>query len=80
MDHKKGVISIFHNENRILFQEATENLVQINALFTTLSVPNPEEDKMIAREIEKYCYAYFVRTVDNNWLREDSEEDPCCPY
>lgn len=64
----------------ILSNEATENSVQINALFTTLNARNPEEDKMIAREIEKYCYAYFVRTVDNKWLCEDSEEDPCCPY
>lgn len=51
-----------------------------SALFTTLKDTSPEEDKYIAREVEKYCYAYFVRTEDNEWLMPDSEENPCCPY
>ena len=64
----------------ILSKETPKSQMQISALFTTLKDTSPEEDKYIAREVEKYCYAYFVRTVDNKWLREDSEEDPCCPY
>ena len=67
----------------ILSDFVSETQVQMNALFTRLESRNAEEDKYIAREIEKYSYQYILKTClesDRKYLVEDNKDNPAIPY